>query len=404
MKYSEEDMVRRAHSAIMRSPNWCWLTQVILLGTWELEDRGGRPYTDGFNINYNTTRIAELAERHGDKGVRYVVTHENLHKALRHLVVWKKLWKENPTKANYAMDVVCNNLIAEYPDFAIVPDDSVHHPEWAGMNTGEVWDALTDAGMDGTDENGDPQGDDDHKEYAGGTGDGDSGTDAGDSGTDAGDSGTPTETEVAALMQAAVSQGMYLQKQKCPETARKLGALVTPKVDWRKALAAWLQQRQWGHERSNWKRRSRRGMALGAPLPSRYEERTGRLVLAIDTSGSIDDKTLNAFLSEVSSLCMPLKPESVELVYWGSYVMLPSETYTQADYPKLISTTKPKDGGGTRILEVRDWLRTPAMKDVTGCVILTDGYVGAWGEGTYPCPMFVVLNTNAPCPMASATI
>jgi predicted metal-dependent peptidase len=203
---------------------------------------------------------------------------------------------------------------------------------------------------------------------------------------------------MGAQMQSAVSQGLFMQKQKCPETARKFGALTTPKVDWKKALAAWLSARQFGYDLTNWKRRSRRGMATGYCLPQRYEERTGRLVVAVDTSGSIGNPELMEFLSEVGALAKTLNPKQVELLYWGSEIA-GHETYLPAAYGTMTNTTRPMDGGGTRIMAVREWLQQPAMKDVTGVVILTDGYVGAWGEGGWPCPTFVVLNTGQPCPM-----
>ena len=393
MKYTPEEMVRRAHSAIFRDNHWCWLTQVVLLGNWVIEDRAGRPWTDGYNVNYSLCRINELTERSGDKGIRYIVLHENGHKALRHMTTWKSLWKKNKDKANYAMDVVINNFIAETPEFATVPEDSVFRPEWKGLNVGEVWDRMTD-----NDEDGGGQGDDDHKEFVAGVQPGDEEGDA------QGKVMQTTDAQVDALMQSAVQQGLFMQRQKCPESARKFGALVNPKVDWKKALAAWLQQRQWGHDLANWKRRSRRGMALNTPLPIRYQERTGRLVLAIDTSGSIRDEELMAFVSEVGSLAMTLKPTQVEIVYWGSDVIQPHETYLPAQYSTMTRTTRPKDGGGTHIMAVRDFLKTPAMKGVTGCVVLTDGHVGAWGEGSWPCPMFVVLNINQPCPMAHVRI
>jgi predicted metal-dependent peptidase len=252
---------------------------------------------------------------------------------------------------------------------------------------------MTDTGMDGKGDQGESLGDDDHQEYTGGPS---------QEGEEGEGEGVPVDVlQADALMQSAVSQGLFMQRQKCPDTARKIQQLTAAKVDWRKALAAWLTQRQFGSDRTNWKRRSRRGHALNLTMPSRYSERTGRLVLAIDTSGSIGDQELTGFLSEVSGLLQTVKPAQVELIYWGSDIA-GHETYLPNEYARLASVTRPKEGGGTDITVVRDWVREQQNQDVTGIVVLTDGYVGDWGMGTWPCPTFIALNTSAPCPLTHA--
>jgi predicted metal-dependent peptidase len=405
--YSHEEMIRRAHCAIMQSQHFMWLSQVLLLGKWQITDDKLPPRTDGFNIWYPKWRLDELWAFGGDHAIRYVVLHENLHKGLRHLSTWKRLTEINPMKANYAMDVVNNNMIAEAGSFVKMPDQKsgiekfcVFHPEWAGLDTGEVWEKMSEQGNDGQ---GRGEGDDGHEQPAG-YGDGD-GEGEGDEGTDEDGNPNPSAGDIDAMMQSAVAQGLFMHRQRFPEQAGKIAALTAPKVDWRKALANWMSARQWGHDLTNWRRRSRRGHGLSLALPSRYAERTGRLVVAVDASGSIwaDQAALTEFMSEVVGLAKLLKPAQVELIYWDTRIVQ-HETYLPQQYDNMINLTKPNGGGGTALTCVTEWLRSTEGRGVTGCVVLTDGELNDWNEGRWPCPVFVALNTKQPCPLACARI
>lgn len=404
-------MIERAHVAIMRSTHWCWLTNVLLLGKWDVipdasvnvNIRGKdvkvtfspvtTAATDGFNVYYYAPFIEKAWDAGGDKAIRTIVIHENLHKAYRHMTVWKALFDKDQKRANVAADIVINNEIAETGDFAMGLDalgaamgmKFAFEPSCNGMNTGQVWDWLKDnpqamgGGKDGEGLAGDM-----HMPGAGEGGDGEL-----------------SEAEQEALMDAAVRQGIMIQRGRDPGRADRNAQATAPKVDWRAALRNWLSGRSFGYDRNDWKKRSRRSRTLNIYLPSHYSERTGGLAICVDTSGSIGGSQLGQFLGEIGSLCKSLQPRFVELVYWDGAVA-GVEYYKPGQYETMIQSTKPKGGGGTTLGAAVQHVK--GIKDLRGAIVLTDGYVEGWHQGSWPCDTFVVLNSNAACPLPHVRI
>ena len=78
--------------------------------------------------------------------------------------------------------------------------------------------------------------------------------------------------------------------------------------------------------------------------------------MAIDTSGSIGQRELSAFLSEVKEICDTVHPEKVRLMYWDTRICR-DETYDASDLDTLVQSTKPAGGGGTDVDCVTDYIR-----------------------------------------------
>jgi predicted metal-dependent peptidase len=113
-------------------------------------------------------------------------------------------------------------------------------------------------------------------------------------------------------------------------------------------------------------------------MPSMIGESIGKIVVGIDTSGSIGDKELNEFLSEVVAICDDVSPSSIELLYWDTEVA-GHETYNQGDYKALVQSTKPAGGGGTHVGCVNQYIKDKRIEP-EAIIILTDGYVeDDWG-------------------------
>ena len=127
-------------------------------------------------------------------------------------------------------------------------------------------------------------------------------------------------------------------------------------------------------------------------------ERIGRVVLGVDTSGSVGTKELNVFLSEVKALADELHPEAIDLMYWGSSVVA-HEVYAEGMMDTLVQSTRPVGGGGTNpgcvIDKMRDLGITPE------CIImLTDGRIGDWAaEWNAPVLWVVAGNPSATAPV-----
>jgi len=185
--------------------------------------------------------------------------------------------------------------------------------------------------------------------------------------------------------------------------SRELGSLIEPKIDWREQLRELVSSTAVGKDISTWQRVNRRWLQHDTYMPSTVTETVGRIVVAIDTSGSIDGDALNAFLSEVQGICINAKPEKVDLLYWDTDVAA-HEVYTQEQLGTLTSSTKPAGGGGTDVACVSKYLKDNQIK--AECVIVrTDGYIYGNNWGTWNVPvLWTIVGGNKVVPPMGTTI
>jgi predicted metal-dependent peptidase len=87
----------------------------------------------------------------------------------------------------------------------------------------------------------------------------------------------------------------------------------------------------------------------------------------------------------VKGIADEVRPEKVDLLYWDGEVA-GHEEYDEYSVANIVSSTKPRGGGGTSPSCVTRYLKDKNIKPE--CVImLSDGYVGDdWG-GDWPCPV-----------------
>jgi hypothetical protein len=104
MKLTEEQRLSRAHLKIVNQIKHCAIGGVVVFGKTSIDERFPTAYTDGFTTKYGRKFVANMDEPE----LRFVVLHENYHKAFRHLTTWKHLYKEDPKLANIACDHVIN--------------------------------------------------------------------------------------------------------------------------------------------------------------------------------------------------------------------------------------------------------------------------------------------------------
>ena len=127
---------------------------------------------------------------------------------------------------------------------------------------------------------------------------------------------------------------------------REIGELLEPKVDWRELLREFVKATCSAKDASSWRRVNRRYLSGETYMPSLIGERVGHLVIGIDTSGSIGGQELNDFLTEVKGIANEVHPEKVDLMYWDTEVA-GHEEYAYHEVDNIVSSTKPRGGGGT---------------------------------------------------------
>jgi predicted metal-dependent peptidase len=107
-------------------------------------------------------------------------------------------------------------------------------------------------------------------------------------------------------------------------------------------------------------------------MPSWQGETIGRVALGLDASGSCFGAQ-EVFLSEVKSICEEVRPSYVDLIYWDSHVA-GHETYEGSELDGLVTSTKPRGGGGTLVNALFVYVKKELPVLPEACIVLTDGY------------------------------
>jgi predicted metal-dependent peptidase len=359
--------LQKAHVTLMRTPTFAFYSGILMLGKAEIDDDIPTACTNGRDVKYGRAFVKTL----NDKELAFVVLHEAGHKMYQHLTVWKKLYKENAQLANVACDYVINIELRDLDpkeDTIQMPKIGLIDAKYRGMTSKQVYDLLKQQGGKGKGGGG-GKGFDDH-DWEGAEG--------------------LTEAEKEELgreIDRAIRQGLIAQKkvgkEKGSGASRELENLLEAKVDWRQELRDLTKSICRTKDKSSWRKVNRRFLAGGAGssdtyMPTMIGETIGKIVIAVDTSGSIGGDELRDFMSEVKFLAEEMRPEAVDLLYWGSSVV-GHETYGMGDLDNLINSTKPKGGGGTSPSCITQYLETNKLNPEI-CIVLTDGYVGSdWG-------------------------
>lgn len=157
---------------------------------------------------------------------------------------------------------------------------------------------------------------------------------------------------------------------------RIITGLVEPKVDWKEQLRATVSA-SLGKDNLTWARPNRRKLAFPdfPIMPGRQGSRVGKLAVIVDTSGSISQEELQAFLGEIGGMIDETHPEDCR-VFWTDSKVAGVDIVETAD--ELLSLT-PKGGGGTNLESAFPVIEEEmGTADVTA-VMLTDGYTN-WDE------------------------
>ena len=396
MKLTAEQRIERAHVKLMQSQRFCLFSGVFMVGKVEVNDICKTASTNGRDVVYGR----EFVEQLNDKQLAFLVIHEAMHKAYRHLTVWAGIGKTDRALANMAMDYVINLQIRDadpYEDEVAMPRDpqtgklmGLLDEQYRGMDTMQVYLKLKQeqqgGGGGGNADGGEAGQDDDSslgrtQSQSQGQGQGDDNAFDDHDWEGAQELTEKEEEELQREIDAALREGAMLAGRMKGNVSREIDALLHPKVDWREALRDFIKLATKGGDQSTWRRPNRRYLGVDIVMPSAQSHKAELFVLGIDTSGSIGHDELAQFLSEVKSICEEVAPETVELLYWDSHVAA-RETYRGAELEQLIETTKPRGGGGTSPGCVPAYIKEQRISPQ--CVImLTDGYFGSDGCGNW---------------------
>jgi predicted metal-dependent peptidase len=384
MKLSAEKRIERTHVMLMRDKDFCLFSGVFMVGKVEVSDVIPTACTNGKDVIYGRAFVDGL----NDKELAFLVLHEAMHKAYRHLMVWQKIAKENPLLANLAMDYVINLQLVDYnkPDVIQMPRDKDGNlmgaldEKYRGMDTKQVYDLLKKEMEDNPD-------------------DGDGNTSGGGGGGAGGQKDSKSKClddhdwenaqemseeekeKLAGEIDQALREGAMLAGKMNGNLSKEMDELLHPKVDWKEALREFVKTAMMGNDRSTWRKPHKRYIGMNIVMPSYHSEKIGRIAVGVDTSGSIGTAELSQFLGEVKSICDEVKPEGIDLLYWDSRVAK-HEVYNGNEVETLTDATKPAGGGGTEPGCVPQYMsKNNLLPECT--VMLTDGYFFNGGCGDW---------------------
>jgi predicted metal-dependent peptidase len=387
MKLTAEQKIERTHVTLMQHPDFCLFSGMFMIGKVKVLDDPITARTNGRDVDYGR----EFVDMLDNKMLAFLVIHEAMHKAYRHISTWKKLAKENMRLTNMAADYVINLQIHDMdPDGFVVkfPEDKdgnrigLIDERFRNMDTKQVYDILKDEqGEEGEEgQSGDGQGE----------GQNDGGSSSPGKQQKPGSSNQPNDSmdehdwdgaaelsdeEKERLEQEVdhgLREGAILAGKMKGKVPRGIEEILHPRVDWREALRDFVKATTKGGDITTWRRPNRRFLGADIIMPSMIGQKAECMVIGTDTSGSIGGPILGQFLGEMANICEEIMPERVDILYWDSDVAS-HETYFGAEVATMVNSTKPRGGGGTDPDCVAKYVMKNKLEPQ--CVImLTDGY------------------------------
>ena len=403
----QSERLKKSHVFLLKHPKVMQLSGIIVMGKSEVVEGVPTAYTDGLNKKYGAAFLAELS----DPQINGLVMHENGHVFYRHVTHHKRLFKENPRMCNIAADFVVNDMIVRLDDAAIqLPPGALWNPMFRNWSVVEVYDWLKKRKKE-LEQQGQGQGQ--------GNKNGPGNNDSGSGETKNKANAQPTdvdemlkrieeydsldehgheegakldEKEIADKVDRALRQGGMLAGILGGTKDRAIEDLLAPNVDWREVLRDFVMSVCNGKDDYSWRKFNKRHVANDMYLPTTISERVGELVVAIDTSGSINGEQLAAFASELASICDTVIPEKIRVVWWDTDVH-GEQVFTEGQYAGIAKLLKPVGGGGTRVSCVGEYL---IKNNVSAeCVILfTDGYVENDVQWDHTAPLLWLITHN----------
>jgi predicted metal-dependent peptidase len=304
-------------------------------------------WTNGIDIFFNPEFVKQE-----DQFIEGVFLHEVLHCALLH--VGRKEWRE-PLKFNMACDYSINPLVLKSYR---LPAKRLDDPKYHNMSPERIYELLPD----------NPQG--------GKGGKGDKGNKSFD--PDLIDP-SPEELEAAERSWRRVVHNAIERAEKAgtlPGDIRRLCEDLFPldKINWRDLIRDMVRNAK-SRSSSSWSRPNRRFLGNGMILPGFENDQVYRIVLCLDTSGSINDEVLKQMKAEGMSL---LEQEIVNEV-----VMISTDTRVCSEAMVTSSEEVEKFdcgrcGGGTQFDAAM--ARVAEVKNAVGCIFLTDMQTSSFGK------------------------
>lgn len=308
--------------------------------------------TDGRHLYYHEPFVMGLKKEE----LVFVLAHEVMHNALEHHI---RRQHRKPGRWNKAADYAINGELVECK-VGKMPERGLLNPAFTGLSSEEIYRILDE------ENNGD-----------------DSDEDSMDGGGCGGviDGCAPhdeaAKAELRAEMQTQIRQAVMAAKNaqagKMPAALKRLiDEILMPKVDWRAVLRRFIDESS--TRDYSWANPNRRLLPFGIVTPGTVSCGVSHIVIAVDTSGSIDAEILRDFAAEVNGAYQEGAVDKLTVIYADAAVAH-IEQFENGDELAL----HPAGGGGTAFSDTFEKIEGQ-FPDARATIYLTDMYVSDFGR------------------------
>jgi predicted metal-dependent peptidase len=303
------------------------------------DEKAATAYTNGVVLGYNRAFIKDISLEE----TKWLVAHEVMHLACLHHT---RRDNRKPSRWNVAADYAINGVLAE-AGFNM-PAGCLIDSRYEGKSAEAIYGMLPDPDKDeeqpGSDGFNNQPGE--VKDAPGGAAEQKQGE-------------AKWRVNVAQAAQQARSMGSLPAG-----VAQLIEDILHPKLDWAVLLRHFVEQS--ARNDYSWLPPSRRYLFQGIYLPSLHSKELGRIVIAVDTSGSIDTAALAQFGAEISAV-LEEYDTLIDVLYCDTKI----QGHEQLEREDLPLKMNPVGGGGTDFRPVFEWVE---QQGVGPCclVYLTD--------------------------------
>lgn len=331
------------------------------------EDQVPTMCTNGREVLWGREFVDELSE----EDVRFVLAHEVMHVILKHCQPWKG---RDQRICNMAMDYVINEQL-EQSGFSTIEGGLIDRDgRFTGMAWEEVYRILKDIKEEEENDSTDKFSNDEKEKLKEQMGNGEA------SHIEPGGEITDAEKADAAdriddmVIRAATQQEMSGKGNMPAGMRERVKEIRTAQIPWQDQLQTMVKCKY--PEDFSYSRPNRRHIGSGLYLPTMTGEEAGNIVIAVDTSGSVSQAELVAFVGEVNAIINDIKPHKVYLMSADSQVAEVKEF----DKNHYFTDFGAVGGGGTSFWPVFKYIEENKL-EVDQLIYFSDMYVY---DGDFP--------------------
>lgn len=300
--------------------------------------------TNGDVFIYNYEKVLNYSVEE----VEFAVVHASMHIALEHFIRGEHLDDVDDDTWHYACDLAINSMLKERDDLAF-PDFALFDRDYSEMSAEEIYQELGESDIEfykdsnlETDEHypGPNEGSTDHEKV---------------------------KDRLQNTHSVSKGQGRVFN-----EVSKRIEGFSENQVDWREVLRNFVGQKINREEHSLMPPNKRYLDMFNACLPTLRGKEIGKVIISIDTSGSIAQNQLEQFVSEIEKL--DNKVSEVTILLSNTMVY---ETIEPNNVKEFLSNAKTGDrtfmGGGTSHVDVFEKIRDK-FHNTELFIGLTDGH------------------------------